>query len=255
MDVLFLIKKLLSALLMPLPLGFIILLLAVFIFYQGYVRLAKILGVGVISTWFILSLGPISKLIAAPLEFEFSKYNHQSVNYIVVLGGGHKSDERVPVSSLLTRTSLMRLSEGIRIYRMNTGAKLLLSGYNGNDAISNAEAMATVAQTFGVPKADIILAKAPKDTAEEAAHWAKYLNSNLLSGQNFALVTSAMHLPRAMHLFQDMGLAPVPAPTQYHTAGHHRLNWRSWFPSANNLAIVESAWHEYLGKIWIMVRS
>ena len=222
---------------------------------RGYQRLAKGLGISVIFTWFVLSLEPVSDLIAAPLEFKFPKYNQQAVNYIVVLGGGHKSDTRIPISSLLSRTSLMRLTEGIRIYRMNPNAKLLLSGYNGNDAISNAEAMAAVAQTFGIPKEDIIMAKLPKDTAEEAAHWSEYLGSNLLENQNFAVVTSAMHLPRAMYLFHNKGQRPVPAPTEFRTAGNQTLTWRSWFPSAGSLALFERAWHEYLGKIWAMIRS
>jgi len=255
MDVLFLIKKLLSALLMPLPLGFVILLLAVFIFYQGYQRLAKGLGIGVIFTWFILSLYPVSQLIAAPLEFEFPKYNHQSVKYVVVLGGYHNSDERFPVSSLLSKESLMRLSEGMRIYRMNPGAKLLLSGYKSNDVISNAEAMAKVARAYGTPKDDIIIANQPKDTAEEAAYWTQYLNNNILQNQNFALVTSAMHIPRAMYLFQNQGLQPIPAPTAFRTGGHQGLYWNDWLPHAGSLTLFESAWHEYLGKIWAMIRS
>jgi len=255
MDVLFLIKKLISALLMPLPLGFAILLLAVLIFFQGYQRLAKGLGIGVIFTWFVLSLYPVSKFIAAPLEFKFPKYNHQTINYVVVLGGYHNSDERYPVSSLLSKVSLMRLSEGVRIYRMNPGAKLLLSGYKGNDVISNAEAMAKVAHTLGVPKNDIVMAHQPKDTAEEAAHWAQFLNNNMLKSQHFALVTSAMHIPRAMYLFQNQGLQPIPAPTEFRSGGDQGLHWHSWVPRAGSLTLFESAWHEYLGKVWAVIRS
>jgi len=240
---------------MPLPLGFVILLLAVYIFFQGYQRLAKSLGIGVICTWFILSLGPVSQLIATPLEYEFPKYNHQTVNHVIVLGGYHNSDERFPVSSLLSKTSLMRLSEGMRIYRMNPGAKLLLSGYKANDVISNAEAMAKVAHAFGIPKDDIIMADQPKDTAEEAAHWAQYLNKNMVKGQHFALVTSAMHIPRSMYLFQNQGLQPIPAPTEFRTGGHHNLHWHSWLPNARSLTLFESAWHEYLGKLWAVMRS
>ncbi|MFT7371452.1 MAG: uncharacterized SAM-binding protein YcdF (DUF218 family) [Oleiphilaceae bacterium] len=255
MDALFLVKKLLSALLMPLPLGFIMLILAVCIFYLGYRRLAKCLGIGIIFTWFTLSLSPISALIAAPLEYAFPKYNQQTVKYVVVLGGYHNSDERIPISSLLSKVSLMRLSEGMRIYRLNPSAKLLLSGYKSKDVISNAEAMEKVAHVFGIPKHDIVMAKQPKDTAEEAAHWAKYLNKNMLKGQHFALVTSAMHIPRAMYLFQNQGLQPIAAPTEFRTGGHHSLNWQDWFPNASSLTLVESAWHEYLGKLWATIRS
>jgi len=250
MDSLFLLKKVLSALLMPLPLGFVILLLALIIFWQGYHRLAKGLGAGVLISWFMLSLNPVAQLIAAPLEHTFPKYDGQSVDYVVVLGGYHNSDERFPISSLLSKTSLMRLSEGMRIYRMNQGAKIMLSGYKSRDVISNAEAMSRVAQEYGIPKEDIVIASQPKDTAEEAAHWAQYLEN-----QNFALVTSAMHMPRSVYLFQNQNLQPTPAPTEFRTGGHHGLSWKSWFPSAHALSLSKSAWHEYLGRIWASIRT
>jgi len=250
MDSLFLLKKVLSALLMPLPFGFVILLLALIIFWQGYHRLAKGMGIGVLISWFLLSLNPVAQLIATPLEHTFPKYNGQSVDYVVVLGGYHNSDERFPISSLLSKTSLMRLSEGIRIYRMNQGAKLMLSGYKSHDVISNAEAMSRVAQEYGVQKEDIIIATEPKDTSEEAAHWATYLKD-----QRFALVTSAMHLPRSVYLFQNQGLKPIPAPTAFHTGGHHGLQWNDWLPKASALSVSKSAWHEYLGRIWASIRT
>lgn len=255
MEMTFLFKKLLTVLLMPLPFGFIVLLIAACIFYKGYQRLAKGLGIGVLLTWFTLSLNPVSTKIAAPLEYAFPKYNQQTVHYVVVLGGYHNSDDRMPISSLLSKTSLMRLTEGMRIYRLNPGAKLLLSGYKSKDIISNAKAMSKVAQSLGIPNSDIIIAEEPKDTAEEAQYWAHYLNKRMLKDQNFALVTSAMHIPRAMYLFQNQGLQPIAAPTEYRTGGHHGLSWRSWFPNARSLTLVESAWHEYLGKLWAMIRA
>ena len=264
MDILFLIKKILSAMLMPLPFGFIMLFLALIILSLGYRRFAKGLGFSVLMFWYVLSIAPVAEFIASPLEYEFPKYQQQSVAYVIVLGGYHNSDERFPISSLLSQESLMRLSEGIRIYRENPGAKLLLSGYKFHDEISNAEAMSRVAQAFGVPEADIVIAPQPKDTAEEAAHWAHFLKAQQLKAQklagnnvnqNFALVTSAMHLSRAVYLFQYQGLQPIPAPTAYGTGGHHGTHWRDWFPSANALSLSESAWHEYLGKAWAIIRN
>ena len=255
MDALFLIKKLAGALLMPLPFGFMILLMAVGLFYLGYRRLAAKLSVCVMLTWFMLSLYPVSKMIAAPLEFAFPKYNDQKVSHVVVLGGYHNSDARMPVTSLLSKKSLMRLSEGMRIYRRNPGSKLLLSGYKSNDAISNAKAMATVAQAFGIPKSDIVMAEQPKDTAEEAMHWTGFLRDNMLKDQRFALVTSAMHISRAMFLFKQQGLTPISAPTEFRTGGHQGLHWHDWVPTARSLTLFESAWHEYLGKLWAIMRA
>ena len=64
-----------------------------------------------------------------------------------------------------------------------------------------------------------------------------------------------MHIPRSMYLFQQQGLEPIPAPTEFRTGGHHNLNWQDWFPNARSLTLFESAWHEYLGKLWAMMRA
>jgi len=144
----------------------------------------------------------------------------------------------------------MRLTEGIAVYRQNAGSKLMLSGFKGRDQISNAEAMASVALEQGVPVSDIIMESEPKDTAEEAATWAGYLQA-----KRFALVTSASHMPRAVALFEYQGLKPIPAPTVFLSGGHHGFSWRSLFPSAGAINIVESAWHEYLGISWAKLQS
>jgi len=242
---LFVAKKVIGKLLMPLPFGFLVLALALFFYWQGYRRISKLTLSLVLVTWYLLSLYPVAHSLIAPLEYQYPKYTGEPVDFVVVLGGYHRSDQRFPVSSLLSQTSLMRLTEGIRVYRHNAGATLMLSGYKGRDQISNAEAMARMARESGVPGSDIVLESDPKDTAEEAEVWARQLQ-----GKRFALVTSASHMPRAVSLFAHHGLHPVPAPTAYYSGGQQGFSWDSLIPSAGSLNIVESAWHEYLGIIW-----
>ena len=194
---------------------------------------------------YALSVRPLAQLIASPLEFQYPKYSGQKVEYVVVLGSGHVSDERIPTVSQLKTVGLARLTAGIEIYKQNPGAKLLLSGYGGRDKRSHAEVSAEVAQVFGVPKDDILLAPDAKTTREEALAW-----QILLHDQPFALATSAMHMPRAMYLFQGVGLVPIAAPANFETAGQRPSYWRDWMPSAAQLMIVEAAWHEYLGLAW-----
>lgn len=249
-SVLFVIKKVLGKLLMPLPFGCIVLVIALFFYWRGYRRTSKLTLAAVLGSWFLLSLYPVANSVIAPLEHRYPKYSGEAVSRVVVLGGYHQSDSRIPVSSLLSQTSLMRLTEGVHIYRQNIGAKLMLSGYKGHDQISNAEAMARVARTLGVPDSDIILESDPKDTAEEAKAWAGHLKDHDLKGQGFALVTSASHMPRAVSLFQQQGLKPVPAPTAYYSIGQTAYRWNSFFPNAGAIKIVEMAWHEYLGIMW-----
>jgi len=247
---------------MPLPFGGLLLLLAGILFLNKHKVAAKALLVAVLMLWYLLCISLTEDWLAESLEYQYSKYDNQSVNFVLVLGGYHRSDERLPLSSLLSKTSLMRLMEGLQIYKLNPGSKLLLSGSGGRDEISNAYAMKLVANSLGVPDKDIILAERVKDTTEEAAHWVKVVQS-----RPFALVTSAMHMRRSVYLFEQafkqqvLLEAPqydqllVPAPTAFSGPGKQSLFWRSWVPNAKSLSNVEAAWHEYLGLAWAKLQS
>ncbi len=246
----FLLKKVLGGLLMPLPLGFLILVVALCLCWRGRRLIARILVVAVCGGWLLISLSPLANAILRPLEFAYPKYEGQAVDTVVVLGGYHASDARTPLSSLLSATSLNRLTEAVLILRQQPEAKLALSGYAGKDSMSNAAAMAKVAQALGVAASRIMLAEAPRDTAGEAAHWAR-----TLKGQRVALVSSATHMRRAVFLFKQQGLRVIPAPTRYLSAGESSYSWQSWLPDGENIDKVEQAWHEYLGLWWAQLRS
>ena len=97
----------------------------------------------------IFSIGLISDAFLRPLE---NKYPPQlnldgisDVKWVVVLGGGHRSDSRVPVTSQISGASLTRLVEGIRLQKKLPRSKLILSGGGTFDPIPNANIMADVA--------------------------------------------------------------------------------------------------------------
>ena len=244
---------------MPMPLAFIILMFAVYFYLTSRKKIANCLASFVLISIYLLSLSPISHAISSPLESRYSKYQNQVVSFVLVLGGYHSSDERKPLSSLLSKVSLMRLFEGISIYKVNPGAKLLLSGYKGRDEISNALAMKKVAVSLGVSFEDIVLAEEVKDTAEESVFWVNYLEAQSELNLSLALVTSATHMPRSMSLFNQVNTKVgavdiIPAPTDYLTIPQRDSGWKAIVPRADNLYRVERAWHEYLGMIWTFVK-
>jgi uncharacterized SAM-binding protein YcdF (DUF218 family) len=87
----------------------------------------------------------------------------------------------------------------------------------------------------------------------------------ILGDKPFVLVTSASHLPRALAVFQKLGLSPIPAPADFRAirhGPHSLLSTRellkkliSAFPSSSNLAHSEQAMHEYAGFIWYWMRG
>ena len=78
-----------------------------------------------------------------------------SPKWIVVLGGGHVSDPRLPANSQISAAALGRVVEGVRLYKAIPGSKLLLSGGAVFDPVPEAEVMAQIAGLLGVKPQDI----------------------------------------------------------------------------------------------------
>ncbi len=204
----------------------------------------------------------IPNYLLRPLEGKYDPYYIQlsnnsyvsegghPVKFIVVLGGGHISDPKLPITSQIGEESLVRLIEGIRIYRKYSRVKLILSGGRGFDSISTAHVMAHVAQELGVDEEDIILESQSKDTKDEAQ-----LIKPLVGNDHFILVTSASHMPRSIALFKKQGMNPIPAPTGHLVIRKQGLSPSSFFPGAGNLRKAEAGFHEYLGIAWAKLRG
>jgi len=79
--------------------------------------------------------------------------------------------------------------------------------------------------------------------------------ANLQKDDPFVLVTSAIHMPRAMLLFRQQGMDPVPAPAEITDFARNDISPFSFFPRAAALSKVEAAWHEYLGLLWAQLNG
>ncbi len=245
---LFLLKKFLGDLLMPIPMILLLLLWAVLLLLRRKTRWLGIIVVfSVTALLFIASYSPLSNQLISTLENQTPSYQVQDlpVDYIAVLGSWHQSVANQPVTSELSPTAIVRLAEGIRIYHLNPGSKLIFTGFRGviKDPVSYPEKLRQLAVALGVPKQDIIVLNGPRDTIEEAEIIAKNFPAASL-----VLVTTALHMPRALILFHQVGLDPIPAPTE-----HLSKPVTSWwiFPSAKTLAHTEYWAHEQLGLLWI----
>jgi len=202
----------------------------------------------------MLSYDGVSDRLLRPLEYQYppllSLENIQNVKWIVVLGGGHTSDSKLPITSQVSEASLIRLVEGIRLYRGVPKSKLILSGGRPFEKISNAQVLADVAIGIGVKKQDLILEDISKDTEDEAR-----LIQEIVSQEQFVLVTSASHMPRSMALFKKLGMDPIPAPTDYLVKESQKMSPGMFYPGVSGLSKAERAFHEYLGIVWSKLRG
>ncbi len=250
---LFYLKKLISAFLLPVPIGVILLLLAFIFLLKNSYKKAKIFLIISILWFGTLSNQTISNMIIAPLENSHKTLfeTPNDIKYILVLGNAHFSNENLPITSEVHTTAMNRLTEGLRHYfnlkSIDKNPKLIVSGYSFDDPNSHAQMQKRLAISLGVDELDIITLDTPKDTKEEAIESKKIVND-----EKIILVTSASHMKRASMLFQKEGLNIVEAPTNHKVFSS---NYPSSYFSAKNLEKVELAFHEYLGMIYSYLKD
>lgn len=165
---------------------------------------------------------------------------------IVVLGGGF---ERDPVDerdvAALSGTGLRRLLAAAALHERQRDARLYIAGAADDDGIAESVVMATLAERLGVPAEAIATERTSMTTWENAQNLRALPQP---PPARIALVTSALHLPRALAAFRAAGFEPcaiasdrVYVPPQ--DAGY-------FLPRASALRKTDDAVHEIVGSLW-----
>ena len=164
------------------------------------------------------------------------------VQWIVVLGGGVQSRSGLSVSAVPSASSVARIAEGVRLQKAFPNSRLIFTGFAAGGVTSAAAAGQALALALGVDADHIRVEDQPRTTADEALRVREIVGSDRV-----VLVTSALHMPRAMRLFRKAGVSPVPAPTDYR-AQSARPGLLDWIvPSPQRIALAGDTWHELLG--------
>lgn len=253
----FLIKKFISSLLLPLPFSLMLISIGcLLLLTKNKIKIGRIF---VITGFFLLSAFGYSTIPAENLIKGFEDTYPPVINYhddpgvkwIVVLGGGYLQDPLFPVTDQISFASLVRLSEGIRIHNQLPNSKIIISsGKMLGASVSGSRLMANLALEFGVNESELVLESGSKDTQSQA------LNINkIVEKDRFILVTSALHMPRAMAMFKKHEMNPVPAPISFIVKGQRKLSPNSFFPTVEGLEKSGLVIHEYLGIAWAKIRG
>jgi uncharacterized SAM-binding protein YcdF (DUF218 family) len=244
--------KLLSQLAYPLGFSLCLTLLALLLFglrrrrWGAAVLTLSLLWLGL---W---SLPVVSDALRRSLEGQFanrSVADLPTADAIVVLGGGiTPAPPDWPYPDLGQGAD--RVWHAARIYRAGKAPRVILSGgrlpWLGERA-SEAVAMRQLLTDLGVPPDAVQIEEHSRSTYENARHTAQLLEQQKL--QQVLLVTSALHLPRALATFRAAGINALPAPTDFEVMPQppHLLRW---LPDAQALADSTRALKEYLG-LWV----
>jgi len=256
----FVLKKIVGYLLMPLPLGLFFLVFGVIAFALHRKTVARwSFGAGLLVL-LLASNRAISINLCSSLESRypampasFSSVGGAAMlqaDYVAVLGSGHGSAPGLPASQRLSPSARARLMAGLRLALLLPEARLIVSGpLMGSDKETHARALAEAAMELGFPRERIIEIDTARDTSEETIALA-----GLVGAKKVALVTSAWHLPRAMHFARAAGLDALPCPSDYLGRDGNdvpAIAWCTW--DVDSLGNTTRTWREYIGMLWARI--
>jgi len=166
---------------------------------------------------------------------------------IVVLGGSV-----MPPDALGRLVDLSggadRVWHAARLYKAGKAPLILLSG--GSDpaysVMSEAQAMQVFLRDLGVPDSAMLLEQESRNTRQNAEHSARLLGERGLS--RILLVTSALHMERALREFESRGLEVIPAVTDREAGEPPPIPWR-YLPDADSLSASARALKELVGQL------
>jgi uncharacterized SAM-binding protein YcdF (DUF218 family) len=173
---------------------------------------------------------------------------------IIVLGGGVISPHRDGDPTQLAEGSLLRCQRVAELYHAGAPCRVFVVGGNPDGTAGDdvSKVMARTLERMGVAPRDLIVETASRNTEENATAAAEMLAPEDVGRP--LLVTTAMHLPRAVRLFRRRGIDVIPAGCQYRT-DEFEFGVFSFLPSARMASNNNEAAHEWLGSFWLMLRG
>jgi uncharacterized SAM-binding protein YcdF (DUF218 family) len=246
------------------PLGIVVLLISAGIFFCMAKRRSSagrrlLIGGGLL--FFVFLFSPLAECLILGLERQYRPLllppESPKIDRIVVLAGYAEENPGYPVTSNVSEQTLRSLSEGLRLYRMTPGAKLILSGgvaRQGDKPV--AAIMADFLHQMGVPFEDLIVEGNSHNTYQNLLEVRK-----LVGLRPFFLVATGCDMRRAVAVARKLELRSIPAPAGIWTLQHHPAHARAYerlaelmsdcaHPSLTRLSKLQWAYHEYIGYIW-----
>ncbi|MDO6720390.1 ElyC/SanA/YdcF family protein [Psychrosphaera sp. 1_MG-2023] len=243
---------------MPIPICMAIILCGLYLYKRNRMAMARklLIASALLVTFFSLPI--TSQLLIRPLELAYPKLPIEDPNYlatvkpayVVVMGCWHSDNQLLPLVAQIHQCSLPRIIQAVQMWHQYPTLKIIFSGYAAmDDKKSDPAINAELAVGLGVPLSNIVLIEGPKDSLDEVLAHKKVVETS-----NFIVVSSATHIKRLDYLYRSNNLSPIFSPAEY-VSGYGELSWRSFVPNASSIYQSERAIYEYLGLLWVTIKS
>jgi uncharacterized SAM-binding protein YcdF (DUF218 family) len=147
-----------------------------------------------------------------------------------------------------------RVLEAARVFRFMPSALVISSGGNsdpGDLKTPTGESMAAALAALGIPAAQLIVEVESRNTREEAVVIAPLVRDRQI--ERVVLVTSGVHMRRALGSFGAVGIEAIPAVARGWQQDMPRLE--RWLPGEHGLWYSGRVAHELLGLAYYRARG
>ncbi len=250
-------SNILPAFVYPIGSTIVMLVLATALLTLRYCRSALVATLAALIWLWVTSIPFVAERLAGGLEKQYPPIElsrSPSAEVAIVLGGAIAEPAAPRVELELTYDS-SKLLHAARLYRLGKIKQLLLIGGNlpwNAYPVTEAELMRQLLIEWGIPQDAIRVAGQSRNTFENAIEAAQLQDTIKFSSA--LLVTSAMHMPRAMAVFQHAGI-PVTASSVEITAVNYPPSIMDWVPSATALSMTTAAMKEMIGLLVYRLRG
>lgn len=242
------------------PLGLASILLVMAILTSRNHKAARLLLIGATFILWLASTSGFSNLLARSLEWRYLPPEDIPAGQAIVLLGGGTEPAAYPRSAPEINGAGDRVLYAAQLYKTGRAPLILLSGgeiaWLNEGSSTPAQDMAAILMGLGVPESALIIESQSQNTYENALQARAALSE--MDINQILLVTSAMHMPRSVALFEKQGFEVVPLPVDYSVTENESAGSRSGSliarlldvtPSAGNLSLTTNALKEYLGML------
>ncbi|MDY0882779.1 YdcF family protein [Dongia soli] len=196
-----------------------------------------------------IAWSPLAFWLLMPLESRHPAPSiRPPVTGIILLGGAVDIAFQPRESGPLLTHAGGRLLTTVALAHRFPAAKILISGgspeLNGREARSEAVLTKAFLAQMGIDPDRMLTDSASRDTYENAQEAAKLLQPK--PTDQWLLVTSAVHMPRALGAFSAMNFPVIPYPADYKTGADASLA-RLPDTAAQGWLYCDVATHEWLG--------
>lgn len=171
-----------------------------------------------------------------------------SVDAIVVLSGMLRAEKHGNAINI-DWGDPDRFFGGLQAYGASKASRIVFTGGRSpweKNLLSEGDVLKSIAPSFGVLESEIEVSDDAFNTEQEAMAVRKTLNG---VSPSIILVTSALHMPRAIKIFENAGFVVHPFPVDFRVASKD-FNLMHFLPRPEALLVTEVAIREQLGRVY-----